>query len=172
MNLNQLILKAKTSKFQLWKLNRILWIGIPFNKPHRFKIRTIQEGHAVIDLPYRKSNLNHIKTIHACAMATCSEYVSGLVLGTKFDFKEFRLIMKNMHMEYHYQGKMNAYCEFNFSDEEFEKVKNELKSLDSIDIQVKVLCKDQSENILSTALITWQIKYWSKTKKKNLTSSF
>ncbi|MCB0479168.1 MAG: DUF4442 domain-containing protein [Crocinitomicaceae bacterium] len=166
MDLTKLIQKASQSKFQLWKLNRILWIGIPFNKPHRFKIRTIEEGHALIDLPYRRSNLNHIKTIHACAMATCSEYVSGLVLGTKFDFKEFRLIMKEMNMQYHFQGKMDAFCEFFFSSEEFQKVEDHLRLNDSIDLKVEVLCKDSENNVLSTALITWQIKYWAKTKSQ------
>lgn len=167
MDLTKLIDKASDSKFHLWKLNRILWLGIPFNKPHRFKILRIEEGYAKVSLPYRRSNLNHIKTIHACAMATCSEYVSGLVLGTKFNFKEYRLIMRDLKMDYHFQGKMNAFCEFHFTPEDFQNVIKQLENKDSVDIAVQVKCVDEAKNHLATASINWQIKPWVKTRSQN-----
>lgn len=80
MNIQKLIKNAESSRFSLWKLNQILWRGIPFNKPHKFKIIEISEGHAKISIPFKRSNLNHIKTLHACSMATCAEYASGLVI--------------------------------------------------------------------------------------------
>lgn len=166
MNIERLITRASKSKFQLWKLNRILWLGIPFNKPHKFRIKEIELGYAKISLPYKRSNLNHLKTIHACAMATCSEYVCGLVLGTRFSFNEYRLIMREIHMEYHYQGKMDAFCEFQFSKDEFEQVQSALNGTDAHDIQLKINCIDKEGNHLSTATVVWQIKPWSKTKSK------
>ncbi len=167
MDIQALIQKAGRSKFQLWKLNKVLAIGIPFNKPHRFDILEVKKGFAKVSLPYRKSNLNHIKTIHACAMATCAEYTSGLVLGTQFSFKEYRLIMKEIHVAYFYQGKMNASCSFTLSEEECKEIRKKIEVDDHCDLEVQVQCLDQENNHLSTAKITWQIKPWSKTRSKN-----
>jgi hypothetical protein len=165
LNLSSLIQKAASSKFQLWKLNRILWIGIPFNKPHRFKIIEIRKGFAKISIPYRKNNLNHIKTIHACAMATCAEYTSGLVIGGFFDFKDYRLIMKEINVEYHYQGKMDSFCIFNFGGEQYKEVTKALTKEDSHDLLAEIRIMDIENNHLATAKVLWQIKEWSKTKK-------
>lgn len=164
MDIPKLIEKAGSSKFQLWKLNNILWMGIPFNKPHRFKIVEIRKGYAKIDIPFRKTNKNHIKTLHACSMATCAEYTSGLVIGTFFDFKKYRLIMKEIRMEYHYQGKMKAYCEYEITEAKFNELLEQLDSADSIFHESVVSCIDIEGNLLSTGYVKWQIKPWSKTR--------
>ena len=70
MNLNTITQKATNSKFYLWLLNQGLSYMIPFNKPHGFKIVKISEEKIRTKLPYKRKNLNHIKGIHACAMAT------------------------------------------------------------------------------------------------------
>lgn len=75
-----LIEKAKHSKLYLKILNVMLARSIPFNKPHGFTIKEIYDDGFKISLPYKRKNLNHIKGIHACALATLAEYTSGLTL--------------------------------------------------------------------------------------------
>ena len=43
MNFEKYIANAKTSKFGLWKFNFGLGMMIPFNKPHKIKIKQIED---------------------------------------------------------------------------------------------------------------------------------
>lgn len=167
MNLNAIINKATHSKFYLWLLNQGLSRMIPFNKPHGFKITAINQNKIQTKLPYKKRNLNHIKGIHACAMATISEYTTGLMILYKLDVKKYRIIMQKLEMDYHFQGKMDAVAEFSIDD---EWVKNEveipLQQQDSVVIPCEVKLYDTKQNHLSTGKIYWQIKTWDKVKTK------
>ena len=80
MDLNKIIKSAQSSNFGLWKFNFILHRVIPFNKPHNLKVVHIDSNKVVVNIPYKKSNLNHIKGLHACVQATAAEYASGLLL--------------------------------------------------------------------------------------------
>src|SRR6187402_1605157 len=97
--------KAAHSGFFLKLLNVTLSRLIPFNGPHRLHIEKIEDDSLEISLPYIRRNLNHLKGLHACALAALSEYTCGLMLSRKLPPGEFRLIMKELNMTYHYQGR-------------------------------------------------------------------
>lgn len=167
MNYKKLIDRAQHSSFYLWLLNQGLFKMIPFNKPHRFKVAEISDSRIRINLPYRKSNFNHIKGIHACAMATVSEFATGFLLLSRLDPKEYRIIMKTLQMDYHYQGKMDANAEFEVTDAWLEtEVYAPLKSSDSIVVICEVKIIDLQDNHLSTGQVHWQIKPWNKVRTK------
>jgi hypothetical protein len=167
MNLTSIINKAQDSQFYLWLLNQGLSRMIPFNKPHGFKITAIEPNRIQTKLPYKKRNFNHIKGIHACAMATLSEYTTGLMILYKLDVKKYRIIMQRLEMDYHFQAKMDAFAEFSINE---EWVKNEvekpLEKEDAIVIPCEIKLFDQKKNHLSTGKIYWQIKPWEKVKTK------
>ena len=119
MNLTSIINKAQDSGFYLWLLNQGLNRMSAFNKPHGFKITRISPDKIQTKLPYKKRNLNHIKGIHACAMATISEYTTGLMILYKLDVKKkYRIIMQKLEMDYHFQAKNGCFCCSVFNDEE------------------------------------------------------
>ena len=99
--------RAKHSKFFLWILNFAMGYAIPFNRPHRIRITSVNDDGVSIRLPFRKKNLNHLKSIHACALATMAEYSSGVSLLTTIG-NNFRHIMKKISVTYHYQAKMDV----------------------------------------------------------------
>ena len=117
MNINRIIQKSKRSGFYRKILNFGLNRMVPFNKPHGFKIVEISDHHLKILIPYRKANFNHIKGIHACALATVSEFTTGFLLLSRLDPKKYRLIMQSLNMDYHYQAKMDSYGTFFISEE-------------------------------------------------------
>jgi len=167
MNISRIVDKARESGFYLKILNFGLNKMVPFNKPHGFKVIEIGDHHLKTMVPYRKINFNHIKGIHACALATLSEFTTGFLLLIKLDPKKYRLIMQKLVMEYHYQAKMDAFATFSISDEWLEK--SIFKPLDSeakviIDCVIKI--HDSEGNHLSTGTVTWQIKKWEKVKTK------
>ena len=167
MNPETLIKKAQHSSFYLWLLNMSLFRIIPFNKPHRIKVVEIGEHSMRTSLPYRKSNFNHIRGLHACGLATLAEFTTGLSLLRKLDVKQYRIIMKTIEVSYFYQGKSTAYGNFVADDQWIEaQVFEKLKTVDKIDVPVEIKVEDSDKNHLATANIIWQVKDWKSVKTK------
>jgi hypothetical protein len=167
MNYSSIVKKAQNSFFYLKILNFGLNRIVPFNKPHGFKVIEIGNDHLLTLVPYKKSNFNHIKGIHACALATLSEFTTGFLLLTRLDPKKYRLIMQHLSMDYHYQAKMDSYGIFKISDEWLEeKVYQPLETSDRVSVACEVKIYDKADNHISTGMVNWQIKSWEKVKTK------
>lgn len=162
---NALIEKAKTSKFYLKMLNFTLNRLIPFNRPHAFRVIEIDESKIKVSLPYKRVNLNHIKGLHACALATVSEFSTGLMLLNGLDTSKYRIILKNLQMAYHYQGKMDAIASYSLSQQWVqENIVVPLQEQDVTDVTCEVKVHDIEGNHLTTGHVQWQIKLWQKVK--------
>ncbi len=167
LNPDKILQKAKTSAFYRTILNWSLARMIPFNKAHGFKIVEISDFKIKTLIPYRRNNFNHIRGLHACSLATISEFTTGFLLISNLDMKKYRLIMPRLEMDYHYQGKMNAYAEFSISPEWIDQqIITPLKSQDAVIVPCEVKIHDAQGNHLTTGKIFWQIKDWSKVKTK------
>lgn len=159
--------KAKHSAFYLKVLNWSLGRMIPFNTPHGFKIYEIEDFRLKIIIPYRRINFNHIRGLHACALATISEFATGFLLLSNLDMKKYRLIMQRLEMDYHYQGKMDAFAEFKISKEWLnENIINPLQTQEAVVVPCEVKIHDSKGNHLTTGKVFWQIKDWSSVKTK------
>ncbi|MDA7803255.1 DUF4442 domain-containing protein [Crocinitomix sp.] len=167
MNFEKYVEAAKKSKFGLFKLNFGLGYVIPFNKPHGIKILSIDDNEVRTIIPYKRKNLNHIKGIHACGMATAAEFSSGFLLLNKLGSKTYRLIMESLEMKYHYQAKSDVIAKFSTSEEWInEKVIQPLQAADIIMIKCEIELHDVDGNHVATGYTNWQIKPWSKVKTK------
>lgn len=167
MNLGNLIEKAATSRFHRKLLSRGLNRMVPFNKPHRFSIEEISHRKIKVKLPYIKRNLNHIKGLHACAMATLAEVSSGFLLISNLNPKKYRLILQKLEMEYHYQGKTDGIAEFVISEEWWENIlMKPINEEGLVLIPCKVEIKDLGDNLLATGIAHWQIKSWDQVKTR------
>jgi len=167
MNITNIIEKAQHSSFYRWLLNRGLDRMIPFNKPHGFRVVSINNHHLRTHIPYKRRNFNHIRGLHACALATLSEFTTGFLLITNLDPKKYRLIMQRLEMDYHYQGKMEAYAEFKVSDEWLEQnIFSPLRSNPAVVVVCTVKIHDREGNQLSTGKVHWQVKSWDKVRTK------
>jgi len=166
-DVNKIVGKAQHSSFYRWILNRALDAMIPFNKPHGFAIVESGPYHLKTKIPYKKRNFNHIRGLHACALATISEFTTGFLLITKLDAKKYRLIMQRLEMDYHYQGKMDAIASFSISEEWLQKqIFEPLEKAEAVVVVCEVPIHDVKGNHLTTGHIHWQIKDWQKVKTK------
>ncbi len=167
LNPDKILQKARTSAFYLKLLNWSLARMIPFNKPHGFKIVEIDTFRMKTHVPYKRSNFNHIRGLHACGLATLSEFTTGFLLISNLDMKKYRLIMPRLEMDYHYQGKMDAYAEFSITQQWLDDlIIKPLQTLDAVVVPCEVNITDKAGNKLTTGKIYWQIKDWSKVKTK------
>lgn len=167
MNFEKYIADAKSSKFGLWKLNFGLFRMIPFNKPHGIKILEIKDNSVKTVIPLKRKNMNHIKGIHACGMATAAEFASGFQLLTQLGPRKYRLIMESLEMVYHYQAKTAITAEFEASNEWIEStIKRPLENNDSVLVKCEIKLFDTERNHVATGYTNWQIKPWAKVRTK------
>jgi len=167
INPTGIIHRAMTSPLYLRLLNWGLFRMIPFNAPHKFSVVEIKEWEVKIELPFIKKNLNHISSIHACALATVSEFATGFMLISKLPPQQFRLILQKLEMEYHYQGKTKAFAHYVISKEWLqEKVLIPLQSQEAVLVVCEIKVFDRKENHLTTGKVHWQIKAWKNVKTK------
>ena len=167
MNPAKLIEKSKDSSFYLWLLNMGLNRMIPFNGPHSFRIVSIEKGSIKVKLPFKKRNQNHIRGLHACALATLAEYSTGLTLVSCLDPGAYRIIMQKIQMEYYYQGKTDAIASFSITDEWLkENILDIVESGSPVIVPCIIDIYDIDNNKLATGNIFWQIKSWKYVKTK------
>jgi acyl-coenzyme A thioesterase PaaI-like protein len=161
MDLKQQFDKARKSSFRLWLLNMVLLRVVPFNKPHGIKIVEIKDDVILVKAKNKRKNRNHIKGIHACLLATLCEYVSGLNLLTALNPEEYRIILKNIHMTYHYQAKADVFAAFGLTDKFLnEEIIIPLQQETAIFKEFTIDVYDEAKNHICTGLINWQIKAW------------
>jgi acyl-coenzyme A thioesterase PaaI-like protein len=127
-----LLQKAQHSALYRRLLNIALSRIIPFNAPHHPRIEKITDDGIEISLPYIRKNLNHLKGLHACALAALSEYACGLTLIKNFHAGEYRLIMKELQMTYHYQGREAAITRFSIPKDVNAAIKDTLTREESV----------------------------------------
>lgn len=140
---------------------------IPFNLPHGFEITSLSALSLKTRLPYKRKNLNHVKGLHACALATLSEFTTGFLLISRLGMDRYRIILKRLEVDYHYQGKMDGVAEFAVTEDWFEKnIFSPLKTSESVVVPCEVKIYDSKGNQLTTAVVHWQLKDWTKVKTK------
>lgn len=167
MNYKKYIEDAKNSSFGLWKLNFGLFKMIPFNKPHGIKITKLNDHSIETTIPFKGKNLNHIKGIHACGLATAAEFASGFLLISKLGFKNYRLIMESLEMKFHYQAKTDIIAKFEASENWLnESIFTPIKQDGKVFVKCEIKLFDTDNNHVATAFTNWQIKEWSKVKTK------
>jgi len=144
-------------------LDKILSFKIAFNRPHGIEIRELSTDHCRTYLPYKKSNTNHLGGMHACVLALVGEYSAGLMILRNTGLKDFRIILKELQVEYAKQAKGEVYGEASLSTEEQQKLK---AAKDKIELIIETKIKDQENNLIAAAKTTWQIKAWEKVQFK------
>ncbi|MFT4679913.1 MAG: acyl-coenzyme A thioesterase PaaI-like protein [Flavobacteriales bacterium] len=166
-NLSKLFVGAQSSAWGLRKLNFVLHRGIPFNAPHKISIVQVSDKEVRVAVPYIKKNLNHLKGIHACCLATVAEYTTGLVMLNALDPQKYRLIMQSIEVSYFYQAKGPVEAKFSISDSDMrDKIIAPLEKEGVVMYRCEILIHDLEGNHICTGKINWQIKQWSKVKTK------
>jgi acyl-coenzyme A thioesterase PaaI-like protein len=165
--LPKLLVRARGSKRWLAVLNFTLGRIIPFNRPHGFHVVELGEDHVRTGASYKRVNHNHIRGVHACAIATVAEFSAGLLLLSRLDPARYRLIMSKLDVDYVYQAKMGITAETKMDDLTLhEQVLEPLTTDESCSIVMETQIVDATGNRIATAHTTWQIKRWDKVRTK------
>ena len=159
--LNKLLQNPSGVKLSL--LNCILSWAIPFNAPHGFRLLRDDDGVSAI-IPFKRKNLNHIQSIHACALATGGEFCAGIYLLKSFPSTDYRLILSNLQVEYLYQAKTNVICSVSANESKKHAALQEIQSIGKSLIDLETILKDDSQNVVAKVITKWQIKRWDQVR--------
>lgn len=147
-------------------LNGVFEKIIPFNQKMGINILRFSDEMIKVQLPYKKRNFNHIKGIHACALATLGEFCSGVLLTKAFPVSKYRPIMENLEATYYYQAKKKIEGVAKLSPEAKEKAMEEIKSGSKTTVAMTTEIFDVDNNHIATVKTNWQIKEWSQVRTK------
>lgn len=165
-NIMDKLMTSSNKKSSLIALNQIFKVAIPFNVPHGFTIEEISSEKIKISIPNRKLNHNHLGGIHACAMATLGEFCAGLWLSKNLGLSKYRLILAELNVKYHYQGRTNLMGECNAKDLDLNSIETLLQSLGKTTIPLITEIHDKNSIHIATVTSTWQVKSWDKVQTK------
>ncbi len=163
----RVIEKAKTKPAYLKLLNFTIANTIPFNKPHGFRIANLGDYHIQTTLPYKRKNMNHLRGIHACALATLCEFTTGALLIFNLDAKKYRIILESLEVKYHYQCKTAATARYEINDDWLQNtVIQPLENKPAVFVPCPIELYDTQNNLVCSATVNWQIKDWQKVRTK------
>ena len=165
--IDRLINNAQRSPIHRWLLNKILQYKIPFNRPHQPEILKVEADVITMRLPFIRKNKNHINSMHACALATMSEYISGISLARCLGTEKYRFILKELKMVYSYQAKEDVFTSFRLPVKWInDEVITPLLTDEAVTRELKVELFDSQNKLICTGFPVWQIKRWETVKTK------
>jgi hypothetical protein len=155
------LLQNPTTK-NLFILNTVFPQVIPFNRPHKFKIKSMDLSRVEVFAPLIRNNKNHLGTFHAIAQATIGELSAGLLLLRNFGMNKYRFILSNISIEYTFQAKTNLLASAEITSQEVATLEKELVESSKALINLTTTLKDTNSNVVSIVTTTWQLKNWAK----------
>lgn len=166
-NLVDQLLSNSHKPLTLKLIEKLFISGIPFNKPHGFKFNHIKDDEVEVFLPFKRLNKNHIGTMHACAIATLGEFPAGLVLTKNLGSSKYRYVMTELKASYNKHSNTNLRGVAKLTQKKLNMLLKELEAggVGKITLITDIInTKDEKVAVIQTE---WQVKDWSKVKKKS-----
>jgi acyl-coenzyme A thioesterase PaaI-like protein len=92
--------KLENKPMGRWVFKRIIAANIPYTGSIKADVQKLQPGFCEVALKYRKSNTNHLNSIHALALSNLGEMTSGLAMMSGLS-SDIRGIPVNINTDYH-----------------------------------------------------------------------
>lgn len=158
-------MKKSDSKAGLLAIEKVFAIGIPFNKPHGIRFQTLTNYESEMFMKKKRSNLNHLGGMHACAIATVGEFAAGILLCKNFSMIDFRVIMKSIHIEYSSQARKSIISKSIIDAVLVEDLKKRIVLDGQADVEMKTFIEDIDGKKIASVKTDWQLKSWKQVRK-------
>jgi len=130
-----------------WLFSRIIGFTVPYTGSIAANVAILEPGHGKITLRERRKVSNHLRSVHAIALANLSEMVTGLTLLNSLP-DDARGILTGLKIQYHHKarGLLTAECVCEIPVDNSER-----------EIQVTGEIKNEEGEVVATATATWRI---------------
>ena len=135
--------------------SKVLGNVVPFTGNSSLNFEKISAEEVVISLKNIRSVQNHIKQVHACAMALVIETATGFVVGMNVPDDKI-LLIKEMNLKYVKRSSGKVIATASLTQVQIDEIKNEPKG----DITVPVILTDDEGNepVKAEAIWAWREK--------------
>jgi len=82
-----------------WLFARVFARAVPYSASTRPTVLVLEPGHAEVSIPDRRTNRQHLGSVHAIALMNVAEMASGLAMTAALP-PQVRGIVREMKMEY------------------------------------------------------------------------
>ena len=130
-----------------WLFSRIIGFTVPYTGSIAANVVLLEPGHGKITLRERRKVSNHLRSVHAIALANLSEMVTGLTLLNSLP-DNARAILTSIQIQYHHKarGLLTAECICDIPENNAER-----------EMQVSGEIKNEAGEVVATATATWRI---------------
>ena len=130
-----------------WLFSKLFGVAVPYSGSVGPRIRELTPGHAVIELPDRRSNRNHLGSVHAIALMNLAEMTSGLAMMAGLP-PTVRSIVTTLSMTYHEKarGKIRAVARVAVPTVTEDR-----------DFDVMAECFDLEGTLVATGRVRWRL---------------
>ncbi len=129
-----------------WLFHRVLAFTVPYSGSIKARVQTLEPGCARIALPLRRSNTNHLRSVHAVALTNLGELCSGLAMLTGLP-PEVRGIVTHIATEYSKKARGDLLAEAN---PEIPVVTDE-----RLEHTVQAVIRDADNDTVATVTVRW-----------------
>lgn len=139
--------KAKALPFGSQIFSRLLGQLVPYSGTVHPEILEVGEGIARVRMSDRRSVRNHLRSVHAMALANLGELATGLALNFSLP-DTHRAILVGFQIEYlkKARGELVATCRTNLP-----------KDLDNANVVVSGLIQNSSMEVVAKVSATWRV---------------
>lgn len=125
-------------------------VYVPHTWSLGFRVERLDDRSIRVSMPDRPSNRNHLRSLHAIALAHLGEFTSGLLLLYAVQPMGYRTILKSFSIEYlaKARGRVTGRAELKLPKG---------KSLDKKDVTVTVEIVDREGTVVARAKPVWRV---------------
>jgi acyl-coenzyme A thioesterase PaaI-like protein len=130
-----------------WLFSKLFGYAVPYSGSVRPRIRVLEPGHAEIEISDRRSNRNHLGSVHAIALMNLAEITSGLAMLAGLP-PTVRGIVTTLSMTYHKKarGTIRAVARVDVPTVSEDR-----------DFDVTAECFDREGALVATGHVRWRI---------------
>ncbi len=138
--------KLHTKPLGKWLFKQLIAKNIPYTGSIKAEVQRLEPGHCEVLLKFRKSNTNHLNSVHALALSNLGELASGLAMMTGLP-PTIRGIVTNINTEYikKARGDLTAKADVKIPTVTAEKTVH----------HVQALIYDQNQDVVTTVTVKW-----------------
>lgn len=120
-----------------------------------FRVENLTKRSIAVTMPDKRSNRNHLKSIHAMALAHLGEFTTGLLTLYALSPDGYRTILTKYEIEYLHKARGRITARATLELPKAKKGKS--ASLDKKDLTVTAEMTDRSGTVVAKTTATWRI---------------
>lgn len=130
-----------------WLFSRLIGFTVPYTGSIAANVVMLEPGHGIVTLKERRKISNHLRSVHAVALANLAEMVTGLTLLSSLP-DDTRGILTGIQIQYHKKarGMLSAECVCEIPETNKEK-----------ELQLSGEIKNEENELVASAIATWCI---------------